>query len=267
MHDDAAVAQESDRSRSALVGPWWCWTAYERLLTSELARLRLETWSVTGCRGIMFRRTGVSRVLPSHLLRQVTQAPFQIGASSLLKQGTRRSPGTGLRRGALTLLTVLAIGQLVALAHGTRQPEILTPAVAVGDDLSSVVIKDSGGETIELAAGYETLLLVFDPDCPHTTRVAESWKLWLEQAESEVYRTIAVSSGAVPTAMRYARDMHWKVRVGAVERAADGQGEHALMNRTPWVFAVRRDGTVVAEGHGIRLAEVAQAIQPTNGAD
>ena len=105
------------------------------------------------------------------------------------------------------LLAVLAIGQLVALGHRTPRPETLIPGVAVGDDLSSLVIKDSGGETIDLDAGSKTLLLVFDPDCPHTTRVAEDWASWLALEEAEAHR-IAVSSGALSTAVGYARDKH-----------------------------------------------------------
>lgn len=185
----------------------------------------------------------------------------------MLKTGSRQSPRKGPRRGALKLLTVLAIAQLIALGHRDPWAEIPASAVAVGDDLSSLVIKDSGGETIDLAEGIETLLLVFDPECPHTTRVAEDWASWLAQEEAEAYRTIAVSSGALSTAMGYARAKHWHVRVGGVETDGDGKGEHALMNRTPWVFAVRYDGTVVAEGHGIRLAEVAKALQMSTRAD
>lgn len=157
----------------------------------------------------------------------------------------------------MTLLTVLAIGQLVALDHRNPQLETLAPAVAVGDDLSSVVIKDSGGKKIELASGYETLLLVFDPDCPHTTRVADAWASWFAEEESEARRTIAVSSVAPAAVARYVLDKRWNVRVGTVEPGPDGKGEHALMKRTPWVFVVGGDGTVIAEGHGVRLAELA----------
>ncbi len=228
----------------------------------NFARKRLETWSVTGCRGDIVRRHGVISNSAHPAAQRAKQAPF--GASSLSKKGSRQSPGKDSRRGAWKLLTVLAIAQL---GHRDPRAETSAPAVAVGDDLSSLVIKDSGGETIDLAEGYETLLLVFDPDCSHTTRVAEDWASWLAQEEAEVYRTIAVSSGALSKAMGYARDKHWKVRVGGVETDGDGKGEHALMNRTPWVFAVRHDGTVVAEGHGIRLAEVAKALQRTTRAD
>ena len=182
-----------------------------------------------------------------------------------MKPGNRQSLGKGSRRGALTLLTVLAIAQLVALGYRVPRPEIPAPAVAVGDDLSSLVIKDSGGERIELAAGYETLLLVFDPDCPHTTRVAEDWASWLAQEEAAAHRTIAVSSGAPATVGRYVRDKRWNVRAGTVEPADDGKGDHVLLKRTPWVFVVGGDGAVVAEGHGIRLAEVAQTIRVASG--
>lgn len=37
------------------------------------------------------------------------------------------------------------------------------------------------------------------------------------------------------------------------------------MNRTPCVFAVGHNGTVVAEVHAIRLAEVAEAIGLVSG--
>ena len=182
-----------------------------------------------------------------------------------MKPECRQSTRKGPRIGALTLLTVLAIGQLVTLGHRAKRPEMLAPAVAVGDDLSSVVIKDSGGETIELAAGYETLLLVFDPDCPHTTRVADAWASWLDEEESEAHRTIAVSSGAPATVARNVLVKRWNVRVGAVEPGADGKGAHALMKRTPWVFVVGSDGEVVAEGHGVRLAELAQILRAGSG--
>ena len=225
----------------------------------ELARLRLKPWSVH--RDVAACSPSRPSSVPPPSYSEVTQARVQIGASSLLKPGSRQSPGKGPRGGALKLLAVLAIVQLVALGHRTPRPETPTPEFAVGDDLSSLVIKDSGGETIDLGAGSKTLLLVFDPDCPHTTRVAKDWASWLAQARPEAHRTIAVSSGALSTAVRYAQDKHWEVQVGAVEPAADGKGDHSLTKRTPWVFAVGPDGTVVAEGHGIRLAEVAQTIR------
>lgn len=214
--------------------------------------MRLETWSVIGCRGV---------VVPAIHRFRGTHALFKSEKRSLLKPGSRQSPGKGAYSVAFKLFTVLAIGQLAALGYRDPRPAILAPAVAVGDDLSPLVIRDSGGETIELGAGHRTLLLVFDPDCPHTDRVAEAWAAWLDEEESEAHRTIAVSSGAPAAVAQYVRDKRWNVRVGTVEPAEDGKSDHVLMKRTPWVFVVGGDGEVVAEGHGIRLAEVAQIIR------
>ena len=169
---------------------------------------------------------------------------------------------TRLKGAVLTLLSVLAVGQVVALEHRTLRLDPLDPPVTVGDDVSELVVRDSGGATIELGAPYETLLLVFDPDCAHSARVAETWASWLARQDSGRLRTYAVSSGPLPAAVRYARDMRWNVRVGSV--GASG-GEHPLTRRTPWVFSIGTDGRVVAEGHGSRLAEVARTIGGLGG--
>ena len=169
---------------------------------------------------------------------------------------------TRLKGAALTLLSVLAVGQVVALESRTPQLDPLDPRVTVGHDVSELVVRDSGGAAIELGAPYETLLLVFDPDCVHSARVAETWASWLARQDSGRLRTYAVSSGPLPAAARYARDMRWNVLVGSV--GASG-GEHPLTRRTPWVFAVGADGRVVAEGHGSRIAEVARTIGGLGG--
>ena len=89
---------------------------------------------------------------------------------------------TRLKGAALTLLSVLAVGQVVALESRTPQLDPLDPRVTVGHDVSELVVRDSGGAAIELGAPYETLLLVFDPDCVHSARVAETWASWLAKA-------------------------------------------------------------------------------------
>ena len=164
---------------------------------------------------------------------------------------------TRLKGAVLTLLSVLAVGQVVALERRTPRLDPLDPGVTVGHDVSDLVVRDSDGAAIELGAPHETLLLVFDPDCVHTARVAESWASWLARPDSGRLRTYAVSSGPIPAAVRYAQEMEWNVRVGSVDPTG---GEHPLTRRTPWVFAVGTDGRVLAEGHGARLAEVARTI-------
>ena len=164
---------------------------------------------------------------------------------------------TRLKCAVLALLSMLAVGQVVALERRTRERDTLAPRISVGHDVSNLVVRDSDGAVIELGAPYETLLLVFDPNCVHTARVAEAWASWLARQDSGRLRTYAVSSGPLPAAVRYAREMDWHVRVGAVDPAG---AEHPLTRRTPWVFSVGTDGRVVAEGHGSRLAEVARTI-------
>ena len=169
---------------------------------------------------------------------------------------------THLKGAVLTLLSVLAVGQVVALERRAARPDPLDPPVTVGDDVSELVLRDAGGAAIDLGASYETLLLVFDPDCAHSARVADAWAAWLAGRDSGRPRTYAVSSGPLPEAVRYARDMRWDVRVASVDATG---GEHALTRRTPWVFAVGAEGRVVADGHGSRLAEVARAIGGLGG--
>ncbi len=168
---------------------------------------------------------------------------------------------------ALALLAVLAIGQSVVAGQRLVRVAPAGSPVAVDDDVSGLMVRLSGGETSELGAGNEALLLVFDPDCAHTARVAEAWASWLADEDSGRRRTIAVSAGPLAVAVRYARDADWNVRVGSVESSEEGVDEHPLTSKTPWVFAIGADGWVVAEGHGVRLAEVAQAIRGRRGGD
>ena len=181
----------------------------------------------------------------------------------MVEKGRTRSLTTGYWKGVvLASLTMLAIGQSVVV--GRRAPR-LDPSVGVGDDLSDLVIRDSSGEMIALGAGQETLLLVFDPDCAHSARVADAWASWLADDDSRRPRTIAVSPGPLGAAVRYARDSQWSVRVGSVESYEHRADEHTLTARTPWVFAIGDDGRVVAEGHGVRFAEVTQTIGHRTG--
>lgn len=161
---------------------------------------------------------------------------------------------------ALALLAVLAIGQSVVAGQRLVRVAPAGSPVAVGDDVSGRMVRLSGGETFELGAGNEVLLLVFDPDCAHTARLAEAWASWLADEDSGRHRTIAVSPGPLSAAVRYARVRGWNVPVGVVESLKDGVDEHPLTSRTPWVFAIGADGRVVAEGHGRRLAEMAYGI-------
>ena len=84
----------------------------------------------------------------------------------------------------LTLLSLLAVGQVVALERRTVERDTLASRITVGHDLFALVMRDSDGTTLELSAPDETLLLVFDPDRPHSARIAETWASWLARQDS-----------------------------------------------------------------------------------
>ena len=149
---------------------------------------------------------------------------------TVVNRGNRESLGARHWKGVkVALLIMLAIGQSIVVGQRILRVNPPDSPVAIGHDVSGLLVRDSGGETIELGAGDETLLLVFDPDCAHTARVAEAWASWLADEDSGRHRTIAVSPGPLSAAVRYARDSHWSVRVGAVESP---QGRTSLLMRT-----------------------------------
>ena len=175
----------------------------------------------------------------SHQLFRVTQQNEK-GKKIVVQPSNMGFRGTTRLKGAvLTLLSVLAVGQVVALERRTPRLDALDPRVTVGHDVSELVVRDSDGAMIELGAPYETLLLVFDPDCPYSARVAETWASWLAKQDSGRPRTYAVSSGPLPAAVRYAREMQWNVRVGSVDGSG---GDHPLTDETDTLGLCRRCG-------------------------
>ena len=157
-------------------------------------------------------------------------------------------------------LIALAIAQLVpplgrALATYPGQEFI-----SETDDLSAVSVRLVDGTDVGLVGDQATLLLVFDPDCPHSDRVAPVWSAWLSNLESERIRVLAVSPGLSGVASAYASEQRWSVEVGTLEAAAGSIGGNAITKRTPWVFAVDRSGRVISHGHGAQLPEIARSL-------
>jgi len=133
--------------------------------------------------------------------------------------------------------------------------------IPVGYDLSSVSVKHADGTLAELGAGQEaTLLLVFDPDCAHSRRVAPAWSSWLAGKESEGHRVLAISLGPLAEAIDFANEHHWAAEVLSLERPA-GEPEAAILTRrTPWLVALDQAGRVVTDGHDAGLAKMARAL-------
>lgn len=157
---------------------------------------------------------------------------------------------------ALATLTILAAVQSLALAG--RLAIDNAGYISTGDDLSALQIGHDAARRPPLDGSL--LLLVFDPACAHSRAIASRWTRLLDEAALPA-RILAVAPGSFGAAARHVRTHGWRVPLATIARPRPGSREHALVSRTPWVFALR-DGRVVAHGHGDDLAEVAAALSP-----
>ena len=172
----------------------------------------------------------------------------------------RRFPLRWLRpsKGLLVAMGAVAVAQIAAF--GIQGPRAESPRfVTAGQDLGSVVVRQTDGLPQQLGMVGPALLLVFDPECAHSRQIASVWSDWLK-ATSTHHRVVAVSSGTVSEAAAYARASDWPVQVVAIDLANGLEQSRALVSRTPWVFAIDDQGRVLDEGHGSRLEEVARAL-------
>lgn len=163
------------------------------------------------------------------------------------------SPGDSnlmtVRRVCIVGLLALAGAQARAMWRGNPDE---TGPISVGTDLSTARATTPEGIERELAAGMPLLVLVFDPECPHSRRVATDWARWLGRSHERPFEVLAVSPGPAGAAASYAEASAWGVSVATTGGA--------VVRRTPWVFALDRSGRVVADGHGVRLSDVAATL-------
>ena len=157
--------------------------------------------------------------------------------------------------------TAAALATLAAVQFSLLANRLETGSdghVAVGDDLAGVRVGGDDGPGSLL--GEFQLVLVFDPECAHSRQVAPKWGEFLQDRDRPG-GIVAVAPGSFESAARHAAAHGWQVTVATVDGYRPGSREHALVSRTPWVFALR-DGRVVAQGHGDELAEVVAALSP-----
>lgn len=157
---------------------------------------------------------------------------------------------------ALTALIILAAVQTLALSGRLAIDD--AGYISTGDDLSALQIDHDAVRRLPLDGSL--LLLVFDPACAHSQALASRWTRLLHEAAMPA-RILAVAPGSFEAAARHVRTHGWRVPLATMEQPRPGSREHALVSRTPWVFALR-DGHVVAHGHGDDLADVAAALGP-----
>ena len=175
---------------------------------------------------------------------------------------TRGSQPRAFRIVGAAALGVLALGQLTNMTYGGLNADSAEPWVAEDHDLSNLRVTLEDGTVTRLGGEGPTLLLVFDPECPHSERIAASWARWLADGPAKRMRVLIVSEGPLLAAVRYARAKEWSDgQLGTLESSGKGSLGQAVAKRTPWVFAVDHEGRVIAEGHCSTLAVVARQLE------
>ena len=147
----------------------------------------------------------------------------EIGEGPLTPQFNRRIVLGGLRprRGPVVALAVLAAAQAVSLGFRPRGAGGDGERITIGHDVSAIAVDYADGTVSKLGRGRATLLLVFDPDCPHSRRVASEWTSWLGATAFSQYRVLAISPKPLSESVAYAREQGWPVQVGSVEGHRD----------------------------------------------
>lgn len=175
---------------------------------------------------------------------------------------TRGSQPRAFRIVGAAALGVLAAGQLTNMTYGGVNADSGEPWVMEEHDLSNLRVTLEDSTVTRLGGEGPTLLLVFDPECPHSERIAASWARWLAGGHAKRMRVLIVSEGPLLAAVRYARAKEWSGgQLGTLESSGEGSLGQAVAKRSPWVFAVDHNGRVIAEGHGGTLAEVARLLE------
>ena len=156
-------------------------------------------------------------------------------------RGKHRTVSGPLHLALIVGLAILAIAQLVMLGVRARA---IGPAMAFltsGDDVSEVSFHLGDATVARLGDGRRTLLLVFDPDCPHTRRVAPAWSEWLSAVDTGGPQILGIAPGPRAPAETYAREMEWDVPVAALVGVDDDTME-MIVGRVPWVIAIDERG-------------------------
>lgn len=167
---------------------------------------------------------------------------------------------------ALWGLVLLAAVQVALVVTRSRAPEpgiaVPPPFLAVGDSPGEASVTDALDEVKALVDGAEsmhTLVLAFHSECAHCATVAPAWAEWLRDREVGV-RVVGVSREPVETSAAYAAENGWDLDVVRVSEDFQTLGGRLVM-RTPWLFVLDPDGTIVYEGHGSRLDELSEVLR------
>lgn len=128
--------------------------------------------------------------------------------------------------------------------------------LASGDTLLVLPVVDLEGHPSSLTVREATVLLVFDPECPHSEEVGAIWADWAREREGRG-RVVALSTRRGPETFAFTQRHGLAAEVRALGLARLDGRTALVAGRTPWAFVLDRDGVIVAEGHGARVARLA----------
>ena len=171
--------------------------------------------------------------------------------SDLTQPKERRQART---KPTLLVVVVLALSAMLQAAAilTSRGASAHADGVTVGDDLSRMSL-EFANRTVTALDPQPMLLLIFDPECPHSRHVGPLWSVWLTSDDSRELAVLGIAPQPIAAAAAFAREQHWSVRVASIVAAND-----PIARRTPWVVAVDSAGRVLREKHGRKVAEVAR---------
>ena len=169
----------------------------------------------------------------------------------LTQSKVRRQARTNPSLLVVVVLALSALLQAAAIATSRGEPAH-ADGITVGDDLSQMSL-EFANRIVTALDPQPMLLLIFDPECPHSRHVAPLWSEWLTSDDSRELAVLGIAPQPIAAAAAYAREQRWSVRVASIFAAND-----PIARRTPWVVAVDSTSRVLREEHGRKVAEVAR---------
>lgn len=162
-----------------------------------------------------------------------------------------------LATGLIAILLLAAAAQAGVLYSRLSSQESGYERIKIGEVVPplEVVASDRGGESIRWSTARLTILLVFHPECGFCERVAPAWRDWINQA-SVRGRVLLITADSPSAASHFATRHDWNADLYTLPPGRLDAVAGWLSRRSPWIYVVANDRTLIYEGHGAKLAEL-----------